>query len=197
MTISNRETEARLKYLFKYFNKFMLILWRLGLGSYGNQTRFGGYIMVITQTGRKSGQVRRTPVNYAIIDGDIYCTSGFGRRSDWYHNILAYPQVEVWLPDGWWAGYAEDISETENRIDLMRAVLIGSGFAAYLAGINPHRLSNEELGAATKTYRLIRIQRKHAMTGPHGPGDLTWIWPLSTIILLGLLMVKQRRKLQN
>ncbi len=194
MTISNRETEAKLKRLFKLFNKFMLLLWRLGLGSIGNQTKYGGYVMVITQTGRKSGQVRRTPVNYAIIDGDIYCTSGFGRRSDWYHNILANPQVEVWLPDGWWAGHAEDVSEAENRIDLMRAVLIGSGFAAYLAGINPHKLSDEELEAATDTYRLIRIRREQAMTGTGGPGDLTWIWPLSTILLLVLLLAKKRSK---
>jgi len=194
MTISNRETEAKLKRLFKLFNKFMLLLWRLGLGSIGNQTRFGGYVMVITQTGRKSGQVRRTPVNYAIIDGDIYCTSGFGRRSDWYHNILANPQVEVWLPDGWWAGHAEDVTEAENRIDLMRAVLVGSGFAAYLAGINPHKLSDEELEAATGTYRLIRIRREQAMTGTGGPGDLTWIWPLSTILLLALLLAKKRPK---
>lgn len=195
MTISNRETEARLKRLFKLFNKFMRLLWRLGLGSIGNRTRFGGYVMVISQTGRKSGRVRRTPVNYAIIDGDIYCTSGFGRRSDWYQNILANPQVEVWLPDGRWAGYAEDVSAVENRIDIMRAVLIGSGFAAYLAGINPHRLSDAELEAATQTYQLIRIHREKAMTGPGGPGDLAWVWPVSTIILIGLLLVKKRRKI--
>ncbi len=194
MTISNRETEAKLKRLFKLFNKFMLLLWRLGLGSIGNQTKYGGYVMVITQTGRKSGQVRRTPVNYAIIDGDIYCTSGFGRRSDWYHNILANPQVEVWLPDGWWAGHAEDVSEAENRIDLMRAVLIGSGFATYLAGINPHKLPDEELETATGTYRLIRIRREQAMTGTGGPGDLNWIWPLSTILLIVLLLAKKRSK---
>jgi len=194
MTISNRETEAKLKRLFKLFNKFMLLLWRLGLGSIGNQTKYGGYVMVITQTGRKSGQVRRTPVNYAIIDGDIYCTSGFGRRSDWYHNILANPQVEVWLPDGWWAGHAEDVSEAENRIDLMRAVLIGSGFATYLAGINPHKLPDEELETATGTYRLIRIRREQAMTGTGGPGDLNWIWPLSTILLIVLLLAKKRPK---
>ena len=194
MTIANEVTEARLKRLFKNFNKFMLLLWRLGLGSYGNQTAFGGYVLVITQIGRKTGKRRRTPVNYAIIDGDIYCTSGFGHRSDWYHNILANPEVQVWMPDGWWAGTAEDVSDAGNRIDIMRAVLIGSGFATYLAGINPHKLSDKELDAATKPYRLIRIQRKQALTGPHGPGDLAWIWPLSTMLLLGLLIIKKRRK---
>ena len=63
-----------------------------------------GQIMVLTHTGRKSGLRRRTPVNYALVDGEVYCTAGFGQISDWYRNILANPQVEVWLPDGWWAG---------------------------------------------------------------------------------------------
>lgn len=194
MTIENKDTEAKLKTLFRYFNKFMLTLWRLGLGSYGNGTDFGGYVMVVTQTGRKTGRKRRTPVNYAIIDGDIYCTSGFGRRSDWYHNILANPEVEVWLPDGWWAGTAEDVSEAENRIELMRAVLIGSGFAAYLAGINPRTFSDEKLEAVTKPYRLIRIRRTEALTGSGGPGELAWVWPLTTMLLLGWMLLRRRRR---
>jgi deazaflavin-dependent oxidoreductase (nitroreductase family) len=194
MTITNEVTEVRMKKLFKLFNKFMLLIWRLGLGSYGNQTDFGGNVMVITQLGRKTGRIRRTPVNFAIIDEDIYCTSGFGRKSDWYHNIMANPEVQVWMPDGWWAGIAEDVSDTGKRIDLMRAVLIGSGFAAYLAGINPHKLSDMELDAATRPYRLIRIQRKQALTGPNGPGDLAWLWPLFTMLLLGFLIIKKRRK---
>jgi deazaflavin-dependent oxidoreductase (nitroreductase family) len=150
--------------------------------------------MVVTQTGRKTGRKRRTPVNYAIIDGDIYCTSGFGRRSDWYHNMLAHPEVEVWLPDGWWAGTAEDVSEAENRIELMRAVLIGSGFAAYLAGINPRTFSDEKLEAVTKPYRLIRIRRMEALTGSGGPGDLAWVWPLTTTLLLGWMLLRRRRR---
>ena len=53
-------------------------------------------------------------MNYASVDGDIYCTAAFGKGADWYLNIVANPQVEVWLPDGRWAGIAEDVTGDEN-----------------------------------------------------------------------------------
>jgi deazaflavin-dependent oxidoreductase (nitroreductase family) len=186
-------TEARLRKVFKTFNRFMLLLWRLGLGSYGNGTKYGGYMMVIKHKGRKTGLTRYTPVNYTIVDGDIYCTAGFGRVSDWYRNILKNPQVEVWLPDGRWEGQAEDVSDIENRASLLRQVIIASGFAGPLFGANPKQLSDEDFEQLLEDYRLIRIQRTDAVTGPGGPGDLAWIWPLSTIALLLLLIGKKRK----
>jgi hypothetical protein len=76
-------SEDSLRSIFKSFNRFMLLLWRLGLGSWGNGTSFGGSYLVIKHTGRKTGLTRHTPLNYAIVDGEIYCTAGFGRVSDW------------------------------------------------------------------------------------------------------------------
>jgi deazaflavin-dependent oxidoreductase (nitroreductase family) len=187
-------TEERLRLGFKYFNRFMLLMWRLGLGTYGNRPDWGGSIMVITHTGRKSGLKRRTPVNYALIDGEVYCTAGFGTKSDWYRNILADPQVEVWLPEGWYAGIAEDVSDSAERAFIMRQVLIGSGFAARVAGINPQKMSDEEMAPLTQTYRLVRIHLTAPRTGPGGPGDLAWVWPLATTLLLGILFLRRRRR---
>ncbi len=178
---------------FKQFNRFMLLLWRLGLGSWGNQTRWGGYIMVLNHIGRKTGQLRRTPVNYAIVDGELYCTAGFGRGSDWYRNLRANPQVEVWLPgsrlsNSRWAGIAADVTDSApNALALLRQVLIGSGFAAYAAGINPIRMSDAELAAAVAQYRLIHIHRTALVTGPGGPGDLAWVWPRVAVAAVALL----------
>ena len=186
--------EAQLRRVFKTFNRFMLLLWRLGLGSYGNGTKYGGYIMVIKHKGRKTGLTRYTPVNYTIADGDIYCTAGFGTVSDWYRNILHNPQVEVWLPDGRWVGMARDVSDIENRALLLRQVIIASGFAGPLFGVNPNQLSDADFKQLLESYRLIRIQRTGALTGPGGPGDLAWVWPLSTLFLLLLLIKKKRKK---
>jgi len=61
-------SEQRLRRIFKSFNRFMMLIWRLGLGSWGNGTEFGGSIMVIKHTGRKTGLTRYTPVNYAVVD---------------------------------------------------------------------------------------------------------------------------------
>ena len=101
--------------------------------------------------------------------------------------------MEIWLPDGWWAGVAEDISNAENRLFLMREVLIGSGFAAYAAGINPKTITDEELAAVTAEYRLLHIRRTQARTGPGGPGELAWVWPVATMLLLPLLFRRRKR----
>jgi deazaflavin-dependent oxidoreductase (nitroreductase family) len=186
-------TEDNLRIIFKFFNRFMLLLWRLGLGSWGNGTKFGGSLMVIKHTGRKTGLVRHTPVNYAIVNGDIYCTAGFGKVSDWYRNIMVHPEVEVWLPDGRWAGVAEDATDDEYSHLLLQQVIIASGFAGPLFGVNPKQLSDEDFKDLLESYRLIRIRRADALTGPGGPGDLSWIWPLSTFVLLWLLIRKRRK----
>lgn len=180
---------------FRYFNKFMLLMWRLGLSRWGMRNQYSGWIMVIIHTGRKSGLRRRTPVNYAIVGGDIYCTAGFGALADWYRNLVANPQVEVWLPDGWWAGSATDVTmwPAEQRLPVLRQVLINSGFAAYAAGIDPRHLSDAELAEVTAAYKLIRIQRMGARTGPDGPGDLAWVWQAATVVLGAALLWRNRR----
>jgi len=139
----------------------MLFLWRLGLGRWVNVwPAVGGRIMLITHTGRRSGRRRQTPVNYAPVGEAVYCTAGFGTRCDWYRNLLSEPRVEVWLPKARWPGLAEDVSESPERILRLREVLVASGFAAYLAGINPRRISDEELERLADEYRLIRIVRR-------------------------------------
>ena len=186
--------DAALRQAFKYGNKFMLLMWRLGLQRWGMSNPYLGYIMVLTHTGRKSGLQRRTPINFAEIDGDIYCVAGFGAAADWYRNLVAHPQVEVWLPDGsWYAGEAEDISgwEAERRLPLLRQVLINSGFAAYAAGVNPRAMSDAELAAVTAPYKLVRIRRTAARTGQGGPSDLQWVWIVAATVLAARLLRKR------
>ncbi|MBE0699173.1 MAG: nitroreductase family deazaflavin-dependent oxidoreductase [Anaerolineaceae bacterium] len=187
--------ENSLRQAFRYINQLMLWMWRLGLGKTINVwPAVIGRIMVITHTGRKSGARRQTPVNYAMVDGDIYCTAGFGSSSDWYRNICKDPNVEIWLPDGWWAGSAEEISDSPERLRLLRQVLAASGFAARAAGINPHTIPDVELDRLTLNYRLLRITRTEARTGQNGPGEFAWIWPLATMILLPALLLSNRKK---
>jgi len=170
-------------------------MWRLGLGPWINiWPAVIGRIMVLTHTGRKTGLTRRTPVNYCLIDGDVYCVAGFGKTSDWHRNVMANPQVEVWLPNGHWAGTAEEITDEAVRLSAMRQVMIASGFAAHVAGINPHTLTDAELRAVTDPYCLIRIRRSEARTGPGGPGDLAWVWPLAAMLLLPLALRRRRRR---
>ena len=46
------------------------------------------------------------------------------------------------------------------------------------------KLSDEELAALAEGYRLIHIRRTEARTGPDGPGELAWVWPVMVMMLL-------------
>lgn len=178
---------------FRPLNRFMVAMWRLGLGRMLNSwPSVGGRLMVLVHRGRRSGKEYRTPLNYAIVDGDVYCLAGFGETADWFRNALAAPTVEVWLPDGWWEAKAIDVSGVSERIALMRAVLIGSGFAAYVAGINPRRWSGAKLSEKTAGYRLLRLERTVARTGSGGPGDRAWVSALAAIVLSARLIHRSR-----
>ena len=186
------DIERRLRKIFKAFNKFMLALWQLGLARYGNPTSLGGAVMVIKHIGRKSGLTRYAPVNYFETDVYVYCTAGFGEQTHWYQNLLANPEVELWLPRSRWAGVAEDNSEADNRVEIMREVLIASGFAGPLFGVNPRRMSDDDIESLLDHYRLVRIRKTLPITGPGGPGELAWVWPVATLLLVLLIFRRKR-----
>ncbi|HEY8651926.1 MAG TPA: nitroreductase family deazaflavin-dependent oxidoreductase [Dermatophilaceae bacterium] len=177
-------TAERLRVAFRRFNPFMVAMWRLGLGRWMNVWPAGsGRIFVLGHTGRRTGSRRWTPLNYAIVDGELYCTAGFGTGSDWYRNVMAEPRVEVWPPGERWVGIVDDVSDHPERIRLLREVLVASGFAARVAGIDPRRMDDETLAAATAPYCLLRIRRAAGaeplpapLPAHPRPCDLSWWW---------------------
>ena len=150
-----------LRRVFRAGNRFMVWMWKMGWGRAINCWPAGfGRIMVIKHRGRKSGKEYLTPVNYAIVDGAIYCTAGFGVTCDWYRNILLDPRVELWLPDGKKNFCAEEVSDAPNRLFLMRQVIIASGFAGPLFGVDPKKLNDEQLDTVSKDYRLVHFKER-------------------------------------
>jgi deazaflavin-dependent oxidoreductase (nitroreductase family) len=147
-----------LRKVFHAMNPFMVFMWRIGLGKWINiWPEVSGRIMVIKHRGRKSGKEYLTPVNYAVVDSEVYCTAGFGSISDWYRNMQANPNIELWLPEGKRMARAEDISDSPKRLFLLRQVIIASGFAAPLFGIDQKKLNREQLDAMTREYRLVHF----------------------------------------
>jgi deazaflavin-dependent oxidoreductase (nitroreductase family) len=191
MTFSSPQVEERFRQAFKYLNRFMVLMFRLGLGRWLQfWPRFTGQILVLSHRGRKTGLTRRTPLNFAFVDGDLYVLAGFGSVSDWYRNVKANPQVQVWLPDGWWSAVAEETNSPPERLRILRAVLVASGFAAYAFGIPP-RTPDDRLAELSAGYRVLCLRRTAPLTGPGGPGDLAWVWPLAATF--GLLRRRSRR----
>lgn len=79
----------------KFIVKMPILLWRMGLGFL-----MGQVFMVLTTTGRKSGQPRHTVVEFHQHNGRKYVYSGWGEKSQWYKNIMADPHVTIQTADG-------------------------------------------------------------------------------------------------
>ncbi len=81
----------------RFFFRAPIYLYRLGLGGL-----LGKRFLLLNHIGRKSGKARQTVlevVNYKKETDSYYIASGFGKRSDWYLNILAHPEVNIQV--GW------------------------------------------------------------------------------------------------
>jgi deazaflavin-dependent oxidoreductase (nitroreductase family) len=147
-----------LRRIFHAMNHIMVFMWRIGLGGMINAwPSVGGRIMVIRHRGRRSGKDYLTPVNYAIVDNEIYCTAGFGEKTDWYRNVLSNPAVELWLPRGRRRAQGSEASASPDRVHLLRQIMIASGFAAPLFGVDPRKLTDDQLAKVTMDYRLVHF----------------------------------------
>lgn len=176
--------------ILKFLNIFFMVpLFRLGLGAFvGNPIT--GYIMVVKTIGRKTGKERYVPVNYAILDGNIYCMAGFGKGTHWYRNLQAQPSIEIIIPSGPLAGLAEDVTNSEEAIRVIRQLLKNSGLAGFFAGFNPFTVSDIELREKTKDFPLVRVRPTGVGSGAGDAGG--WLWILSLVVLVVVLWLVLR-----
>ena len=55
-------------------------------------------VLLLTTTGRKSGEPRTTPLTYFTDGDDVVVIASYGgapRHPAWYHNLTAHPEVEI------------------------------------------------------------------------------------------------------
>ncbi len=83
------------------FKRFLfrapIFFYRIGLGGL-----LGKRFLLLNHIGRKSGQQRKTVlevVNHEPETDTYFIASGFGKKSHWYQNILAQPDVTIQV--GW------------------------------------------------------------------------------------------------
>jgi deazaflavin-dependent oxidoreductase (nitroreductase family) len=178
-----------MRFVFKIVNKlFMVPMFRLGLGPFfGNPLT--GYIMVMRIIGRKTGKIRYVPVNYAIHKGSVYCLVGFGRKSPWYLNMLANPDIDLIMPGGSVAGHVEEATDDAERMLVLRQILKNGGFAGFFEGLNPFRASEDKLRARTADQPLLRIKPTGIANGASDPGGWAWLWTVAATVALIVVLV--------
>ena len=163
-----------------------IVLWRLGLG------RLPGPLVLLTVTGRSSGQPRRTPVTAHVVGGRTYLWCPYRGRSQWYRNLMANP-----------------VATTQSRhgTQVVRAVALGDEdeavtVAAELRRFNPpwwRRYLDAEGIADTQEDLARNMARLHIRrlepTPEEGPpalkADLVGLW-LVPVALMALLAGRRR-----
>lgn len=179
-----------LRRMFWFLNKFFMApLFRLGLGFLVTNP-LTGYIMTLKTKGRKSGKIRYTPVNYAIMDGNVYCMAGFGRRTHWYLNLIANPDMEMILPGRAIAARAEEVTDPEESLQAGKLIIRSSGLAGFMEGYNPFNPPEDKLKATLKRAPIIRLRPMGIGSGPADSQGWLWITVYVAVILALFLILR-------
>jgi deazaflavin-dependent oxidoreductase (nitroreductase family) len=78
----------------------------------------GKRFLLLTHTGRKSGQARQAVVEVVQFNPQNHtylAVSGFGERAQWFQNILKTPQVTIQVGSRKLAAHAERLSSKDGE----------------------------------------------------------------------------------
>jgi deazaflavin-dependent oxidoreductase (nitroreductase family) len=133
------------------FNQAIIDEFRANNGNVGGG--FAGAPMVILHTtGAKSGSARVNPlVSLPGDDGTLYIfasAAGAPKHPDWYHNLVAHPQVQVEFGEETFDATATPVTGPDRDRIYAEQVAIMPGFADY-----------EESAKATRTIPVVALTR--------------------------------------
>ncbi len=173
-----------------------LVLYRLGLGPLVGLLP----LLIITTRGRKSGQPRRSVLEYRRHGTKHYVVSAWGRRTQWLQNLLAHPLVTVQKGQecfGARARLVEDSGEALRVLYLFRkkAPII---YDAVLARLSARESVNaRNLPDISSQIVIVRLEAvADEPTPPALPSDLVWTLRLAVVSILAFMvirLVRQRR----
>lgn len=102
----------------------------------GAVTNFGRELVLLHHVGAKSGTERVTPVRGIRPDGDTWfiaaSKAGAPDNPDWYHNLLANPDVAIETPDdGTVEVHVDELTGAERDAAWDRFKAASDGFREY------------------------------------------------------------------
>ena len=119
------------------FNAKIIEEFRANHGKLGGSFE-GAPMVLLTSTGAKSGQKRIKPLAALVEDDSLYVFASKGgapTNPDWYHNLLAHPEVEVEFGDERFEAVATPLSGAERDRVFAAQVAQMPGFADYQKAI--------------------------------------------------------------
>jgi deazaflavin-dependent oxidoreductase (nitroreductase family) len=176
---------------FRVLNRiYVLPAIKAGLGPLHANPLTGAWMLLRT-TGRRTGRAREVALGYALLDGNVYCSAGFGPETAWFRNLLVEPRVEIVLPAGGFAGVAEAVTDPAELDRAWRALIRALGVLGRIF-VCAADASPAELERATANIPLVRIRTTGPAGGPADPGG--WLWAVITVVGLGWTVARLRRR---
>ena len=95
----------------------------------------GQPVLCLEVAGAKSGKIRRTPLLFKDVDGELVMVAsatGRPKHPAWYHNLRANPRVKVYAPGGRTGSYVARTASAEERKRLWPEMVdLYPGFEVY------------------------------------------------------------------
>lgn len=167
----------------KEMYKTPLLFYRLGLGFL-----VGRLFMVLTTTGRKSGQPRRTAIEFHEFKNHPTVISAWGLRADWYRNLSVNPLATVQTWRGAQSVLARRIITDEELASAflwvqsnptMRSFMNAAGFEMPL----------EKFLAVKERFIFVTFEPTVDSTPPALKADLVWVWVVFLLVCVLLAWV--------
>lgn len=103
----------------------------------------GQPVLCLEVLGARSGQIRRTPLLFTEVDGELVIVAsatGRPKHPAWYHNLRANPRVKIYAPGGRTGQYVARTAEGSERERMWAAAReLYQGFDVYEARIAGQR----------------------------------------------------------
>ncbi len=146
---------------FKYSNKIIVPLYPVMAPLF---RLFKFKIYILTTKGRKSGLMRKTPLEYDIIDGVLHGGSVNFKRSHWFRNIQANPD-DVWVQIWSRKFHARiEILDDEGIIRIVKYYIKTHPSYSKFWGWDPEQddFETADFSPMLKIYRFYRIHEYEA-----------------------------------
>lgn len=115
------------------WNQKIIEEFRANEGRVGGQFE-GAPVLLLHTSGAKSGLERVNPMMYLDLDGHRYVfasKAGADTNPDWYHNLLAHPEVDVEVGTSRYRAVAAPLPEEERARVYAEQARRYPGFAEY------------------------------------------------------------------
>jgi deazaflavin-dependent oxidoreductase (nitroreductase family) len=160
--------------------------YRLGLGWLMQQIG----LMVLTTWGRKSGLPRHTAIEYRTHGSKVYVVSAWGRRPNWYRNLIEQPVVRIRMGRHRFSARASVVEDSGEALRVLylfrkRAPVIYDAILAHLS--EQDSVDVRTLPDVSDRFTIVRFDPSNEVVGPPTvDADLRWLWAAAGMMLLAL-----------